>query len=156
MRGGAAPGYARDSGGSSARRGKAVPAANRNHARKMYQGAFSRVRNGIGSEIGSTANTPIMARQPAITKTAIFGACKVIWDLSKRLGSKYQLPVTVLLTLRPARILLEGGLYQRERGPGLGADAGEKRDDGNRDPGGDQAIFDGGRGALISEKGDDL
>jgi hypothetical protein len=73
-----AAGYDWDSGGSPSRRGNAVPAANKNQARKMYQGAFSMVRNGIGSEIGSAANTPIMARHPEITNKAIFGACKVI------------------------------------------------------------------------------
>src|ERR1700674_2590250 len=66
-------GYDRDSGGSLFRGGNAVPTANKNQARKMYQGAFSMVRNGIGSEIGSTANTPIMARHPEITNNAIFG-----------------------------------------------------------------------------------
>jgi hypothetical protein len=39
----------------------------------MYQAEFP-VRPGIGSEIGSDARTPSMARQPEMTNRAIFGA----------------------------------------------------------------------------------
>src|ERR1700691_331259 len=57
----------------SSRCGTTLPAASRNQARKMYQEECS-VSPGIGSEIGSAASTPSNARQPAITKSAIFGA----------------------------------------------------------------------------------
>jgi hypothetical protein len=50
-----------------------LPAASKNQARKMYQAAFP-VSPGIGSAIGNDASTPSIARQPAITNKAIFGA----------------------------------------------------------------------------------
>src|SRR5271170_5959167 len=57
--------------------GKALPAASRNQARKMYHAEFP-VSAGIGSSIGIAASTPSMARQPAITNKAILGAYSFI------------------------------------------------------------------------------
>jgi hypothetical protein len=77
-RDGVRAGYDSDSVGAPGRRGKAEPTANKNHPKKMYHGALSKTRNGIGSDMGSTANTPMIARHPEITNTTTFGACKVI------------------------------------------------------------------------------
>jgi hypothetical protein len=60
------------------RRGMTTPAASKNQPVKMYQAALLSPRDGIGSEIGNAANTPIIARQPAMTNKAIFGACSII------------------------------------------------------------------------------
>ena len=57
--------------------GKALPEANKNHARKMYHAALP-FRPGIGSEMGKDARIPSIARQPAVTNRAILGARKFI------------------------------------------------------------------------------
>src|SRR5262249_24281558 len=64
--------------------GRALPMARMSQPRKIYHAALSTIRPGIGSPIGNDANTPIMARQPAITKSAIFGARRFIENLSSR------------------------------------------------------------------------
>lgn len=61
----------------SSRCGTTLPAARRNQARKIYHDEFE-VSPGIGNEIGNAANTPSMAKQPAITNRAILGAYNFI------------------------------------------------------------------------------
>jgi hypothetical protein len=53
--------------------GVMLPAASKNHAANMHQDEFP-VRPGIGNEIGNAARMPSIARQPAITNRATFGA----------------------------------------------------------------------------------
>jgi hypothetical protein len=53
--------------------GKTLPTARRNHASKIYH-ADASARPGIGSDIGNADRMPIIARQPDITNTAMFGA----------------------------------------------------------------------------------
>src|SRR6185295_8986060 len=52
-----------------------LPAASRNQPRKMYHEELSEMMPGIGSPIGIDASTPMMARHPAMTKSATLGAC---------------------------------------------------------------------------------
>ena len=58
------------------RSGTTLPAASRNHPKKMYHAALAGLSPGIGSPIGSADNTPTIARQPATTNRAMLGARK--------------------------------------------------------------------------------
>jgi len=62
--------------------GTTLPAASKNQAKKMYHDELP-VRPGIGSEIGMAARIPSIARHPAITNKAIFGARNISWPLPK-------------------------------------------------------------------------
>ena len=62
--------------------GTTLPAASKNQAKKTYHDELP-VRPGIGSEIGMAARIPSIARHPAITNKAIFGARNISWPFPK-------------------------------------------------------------------------
>jgi hypothetical protein len=65
-----------------------LPTARRNHASKIYH-AEAPARPGIGSDIGNADRMPIIARQPDMTNSAMFGARNI--KLSRLLAAYHSM-----------------------------------------------------------------